>query len=90
VRELRSAVQRAILLGDAATWRDPLAPEPDPIVSLGQTYGEAKERATARWEAVYVRRLIEMFDGNLTRAARAVGMSRNYLRKLAERHGARD
>jgi two-component system, NtrC family, response regulator GlrR len=89
VRELRSAVQRAILLGDAATWRDPLAPEPDPIVSLGQTYGEAKERATARWEAVYVRRLIEMFDGNLTRAARAVGMSRNHLRKLAERHGAR-
>jgi DNA-binding NtrC family response regulator len=90
VRELRSAVQRAILLGDAAVWQDPLSPGPDSIVDLGQTYGEAKERATALWEAAYVRRLIEMFDGNLTRAARAVGMSRNYLRQLAERHGLRE
>ena len=90
VRELRSAVQRAILLGDAAVWQDPLAPEPDAVVDVSQTYGDAKERATARWEAAYVRRLIEMFGGNLTRAARAVGMSRNHLRQLAERHGLRD
>ena len=95
VRELRSAVQRAILLGDAAEWQDPLAraraeAEPNPIVDLGQTFGDAKERATARWESAYVRKLIEMFGGNLTRAARAVGMSRNHLRQLAERHGVRD
>ncbi len=95
VRELRSAVQRAILLGDAAEWQDPLAQaraddNPNPIVDLDQTFGDAKERATARWESAYVRKLIEMFGGNLTRAARAVGMSRNHLRQLAERHGVRD
>jgi DNA-binding NtrC family response regulator len=95
VRELRSAVQRALLLGDAAVWQDPLArgslaPEPELVVDVSQTYGEAKEAATARWEAVYVERLIAMFGGNLARAARAVGMSRTYLRKLAERYGLRE
>jgi two-component system, NtrC family, response regulator GlrR len=90
VRELRSAVQRALLLGDAAVWQDPLARETDQVVDLDQTYGEAKERAMAVWEASYVRRLIAMFDGNLMRAARAVGMSRNHLRQLAERYGLRD
>ena len=95
VRELRSAVQRALLLGDAAVWQDPLARGPlaretEVVVDVGQTYGEAKEAATARWEAVYVERLIAMFGGNLARAARAVGMSRTYLRKLAERYGLRE
>jgi len=89
VRELRSAVQRAILLGDAAEWEDRLTPEPDSIVDVSETYGDAKDRATARWEAAYVRRLLEMFEGNLARAARAVGMSRNHLRQLAERYGVR-
>jgi DNA-binding NtrC family response regulator len=44
----------------------------------------------AAWEASYVQRLIARFDGNLARAARAVGMSRTHLRKLAERYGLRD
>jgi DNA-binding NtrC family response regulator len=91
-RELRSAVQRALLLGDAAVWQDPLAPSPsqEPAVDVSQTYGDAKEHAMAAWEAGYVQRLIAMFQGNLARAARAVGMSRTHLRKLAERYGLRD
>jgi DNA-binding NtrC family response regulator len=95
VRELRSAVQRAIVLGDATGWTDPRATGTvDPLlgnkVDLTVTYGGAKERAIAEWESHYVRRLLEQFDGNLARAARAVGMSRNYLRKLAEQYGLRD
>ena len=90
VRELRSAVQRALLLGDAAVWQDPLARAPDALVDVSRTYGDAKEEATARWEAAYVQRLIAMFGGNLARAARAVGMSRTHLRKLAERYGLRE
>jgi DNA-binding NtrC family response regulator len=94
VRELRSAVQRAVVLGDANGWRD--AGAADSIDSsfgsdfdLTMTYGGAKERAVARWERHYVRRLLEEFDGKLARAARAVGMSRNHLRTLAERYGLR-
>jgi DNA-binding NtrC family response regulator len=86
VRELRSAVQRALVLGDAAG-RPQELPAADPLLDLDETYGEAKERAIARWERQYVRRLIERFAGNLSQAAQAVGMSRNYLRKLAERYG---
>jgi DNA-binding NtrC family response regulator len=89
VRELRSAVQRAILLGDAAHWRGGREAPPDDL-DLTLTFGAAKEVAIARWEADYVRRLISRHRGNLMRASRAVGMSRNYLRKLAERYGLRE
>ena len=85
VRELRSAVQRALVLRDAAGARE-LRAGGDPTLELDETYGEAKERAIARWERRYVRALVERFAGNLTQAAQAVGMSRNYLRKLAERY----
>jgi two-component system, NtrC family, response regulator GlrR len=86
VRELRSAVQRAIVLRDAASAQDVRMPQGGPVLDLSETYGEAKERAIARWERKYVRYLIERFGGNLSQAANAVGMSRNYLRKLAERY----
>jgi two-component system, NtrC family, response regulator GlrR len=86
VRELRSAVQRAMVLRDASRAQDMRIGDATPLVDLTETYGEAKERAIARWERRYVRQLIERFGGNLSQAAQAVGMSRNYLRKLAERY----
>ena len=89
VRELRSAVQRALLLGDASRWREGVEREADEL-DLTLTFGAAKERAMMRWEADYVRRLVARHAGNLTRAARVVGMSRNHLRKLAERYGVRE
>jgi DNA-binding NtrC family response regulator len=87
VRELRSAVQRAMVLGSASSWAGERMPHGHPIVDLNETYGEAKEQAIARWERKYVRHLLERFGGNQSRAAAAVGMSRNYLRKLADRYG---
>jgi DNA-binding NtrC family response regulator len=90
VRELRSAVQRAAVLGDASGWTDagPRKPAPN-MDDLDLTYGESKEAAIARWERAYVASLLERFAGNLSHAARSVGMSRNYLRKLAVRYGLR-
>jgi DNA-binding NtrC family response regulator len=89
VRELRAAVQRALILGDAARWRErtgefapPGRDQPSPA-----SYGEAKARAIETWEAAYVRGLMEQFAGNLSRAARAVGMSRSHLRGLLLRYG---
>jgi two-component system, NtrC family, response regulator GlrR len=90
VRELRSAVQRAVVLGEASGWtegnRRKAAPD---MRDLELTYSESKEAAIARWERGYLARLLERFSGNLSRAARSVGMSRNYLRKLAVRYGLR-
>jgi DNA-binding NtrC family response regulator len=90
VRELRSAVQRAVVLGDASGWADRggRTAVPD-LTDLERTYADSKEDAIARWERGYVARLLDRFSGNLSHAARSVGMSRNYLRKLAVRYGLR-
>jgi DNA-binding NtrC family response regulator len=90
VRELRSAVQRAVVLGDASGWADGSRRKAVPdLTDLERTYSDSKEDAIARWERGYVARLLEQFSGNLSHAARSVGMSRNYLRKLAVRYGLR-
>jgi DNA-binding NtrC family response regulator len=90
VRELRAAVERAVLLGDPAVWRAlsgdaPTTAEDGRFID-GTSFRAAKERAIAAWEREYVRSLIALHDGNLSRAARAVRMDRNHLRELLRRH----
>ncbi|WP_437321635.1 sigma 54-interacting transcriptional regulator [Sorangium sp. So ce385] len=94
VRELRSAVERAVLTGDPAIGEgcaaarevvdDDQALRPD---DLELSFRQAKERTVARWERAYVRALIRANGGNLSHAARAGRMDRNYLRELLRRHG---
>ena len=91
VRELRSAVERAFVFGEAAPHDDEvLAPGEVDAQELSATFGEAKERAIARWESEYLRRLLARARGNLARAARSAGMSRSYLSKLVGLYGLRD
>ena len=93
VRELRAAVERTVLLGDPAVWRE--ITEPSAGTQLAVTIDEntsfraAKEQAVAAWEREYLRALVTRFVGNLSRAARAVRMDRNHLRELLVRHGLR-
>ena len=84
VRELRSAVERAVLLGEASD-DDDLAVD-DGGCDLTRSFRDAKEEAVARFERRYVRELLGAHHGNLSRAARAVKMDRNHLRDLAKRH----
>lgn len=42
------------------------------------------------WEAAFVRQLMAEAGGNLSRAARAAGMSRSHLRALLVRYGQVD
>ena len=62
----------------------------DPDAPAGHDFSvsfrDAKEDAIARFERSYVRALLALHDGNLSRAARAVRMDRNHLRDLARRH----
>ncbi len=85
VRELRSAVERAVLLGEASGEQDG-----DDLRIEGQnftiSFRDAKEEAIARFERRYIRELLAQHQGNLSRAARAVRMDRNHLRDLAKRH----
>jgi two-component system response regulator GlrR len=96
VRELRSAVERAVLFDDPAVWAEisttislPETHEPSPSFKFDDdaSFRVAKERAVAEWEREYVRELVRRHDGNLSRAARAARMDRNHLRELLRRHG---
>jgi DNA-binding NtrC family response regulator len=81
VRELRSAVERAILLGDA--WQGAAPTQKQPSTD----FHEAKGEAIAAWEYQFLRRLIADTGGNLSKAARTANMNRNHLRSLLTRHG---
>ncbi|WP_437634083.1 sigma 54-interacting transcriptional regulator [Sorangium sp. So ce854] len=90
VRELRGAIERAVLLGDPALHREGAEGDAPADVlradDLSLSFREAKERVIALWERAYVQALIRENNGNLSRAARAARMDRNYLRELLRRH----
>jgi DNA-binding NtrC family response regulator len=95
VRELRSAVERAVLMEDPEVWRELAAAGAGADTSGAAAEGfdpslsfrVAKERATARWERAFVESLVRSTGGNLSAAARAARMDRNYLRELLRKHG---
>jgi transcriptional regulator with GAF, ATPase, and Fis domain len=98
VRELRSAVERAVLLGPEVRSFDSRFPQDDEKApdsnpgavkdaEDGVPFRSAKERALNGWEREYLKTLLAVHDGNLSRAARAAQMDRGHLRSLARRHG---
>jgi DNA-binding NtrC family response regulator len=94
VRELRSAVERAVLMGDAAAALALAEPAGEPRGAQEPTdeslsFRVAKERATARWEWQYLSELVRRAGGNLSRAAREARMDRGHLRELLARHKIR-
>jgi DNA-binding NtrC family response regulator len=94
-RELRSAVERLVVLGDA--WPQTAGPHTPPLSDTQKimdgdpeallSFREAKERAIGQWEQEYVGKLLRRTGGNLSQAAREVRMDRNYLRDLVRRRG---
>jgi len=94
VRELRAAVERTVLLGDPAVWREiadtpATSPATTRAPDFSTSFRAAKEQAVAEWEREYVRALLDAHAGNLSKAARAVRMDRNHLREMAVRHKLR-
>jgi DNA-binding NtrC family response regulator len=96
VRELRGAVERAVLMDDPELWREIVHGAPSAPSARGHSVGDefdatlsfraAKERAMARWERWYVTELVGRHKGNLSRAARAARMDRTHLRELLRRY----
>jgi DNA-binding NtrC family response regulator len=98
IRELHSAVERAVLLDDPELWRElnvsPITatpvtraeePELDRFVP-GVPFRAAKESAVRRWERAYLTDLLKYTDGKLLAAARAASIDRTYLRELLRRN----
>jgi len=92
VRELRSAIERAVLLdgADLETTGVGTPPElagPAAHFDASESFRAAKERVVERWERDYLTDLLAHAGGNVSKAARMARMDRNHLRELLRRHG---
>jgi DNA-binding NtrC family response regulator len=88
VRELRSAVERAALLTGEA---DAVAASalPTPVLDHPAALWEGRERhpTLKEIEEAYIRHVLERLEGNQTRAAAALGISRKSLWEKRRRYG---
>ncbi len=94
MRELRNCLERAIILADDGSIEERhlrLGPEPLlPPASREETLDEARERAAAAAERIWLLRALEKAKGDRTAAAQAAGLtSRRFEAKLRE-HGLGD
>ena len=91
VRELRNVIERAVML--AAGDRIAVEHLPDelraPRPELIEPYATAKARAVARFQEDYLRRLLALSEGNVTRAAAAARVPRQTLHRLLRKSGRR-
>jgi len=85
VRELRNVVARATL-GEANVLEAPAGPQ-KPAVVLDLPFKEAKERLVDSFTRDYLEALLHRHGGNIARAARAAGLARPWLHKLAVKYG---
>ncbi|HEU4612644.1 MAG TPA: sigma 54-interacting transcriptional regulator, partial [Kofleriaceae bacterium] len=94
VRELRNVVEAALVMGELdlgtgagnAPSAQPLATTPGVITP----YRDARAAALARFEAEYLKGLIDRAGGNASEAARIARMDRPYLLTLLRKHGLRN
>ena len=97
VREVRAAIERAVLLGDPSE-SGPAASTglPELPLDLDVPYRIAKQQIVDHWERSYLVELLRQSRGSITRAARRARTDRNYLRerlvrlKIPTRLGADD
>jgi two-component system, NtrC family, response regulator GlrR len=87
VRELRNHLERCLVFRDAL----PPTESGDAggatmVVSADEPYAEARRKALEVFERSYVKALLELHGGNVTRAAEAADVDRAYLYKLLRRH----
>jgi DNA-binding NtrC family response regulator len=88
VRELARLVEQLL----SQTARGSIPPPPIPLEGeemAGLPFKEAKEKLVDAFEARYVAMLLARHEGNLSRAASEAGLDRNYLARLAKKHGLR-
>ncbi len=91
VRELRHAVEAYQVLGVLNLPKRAGRRQDDPLVryvDVKRPYRDLKEELLSQFSSVYLSRLLEHTEGNVSRAARLSGIERSYLNKLVRRHEA--
>jgi len=103
VRELKNTIERAVSLADGTElgMRDllPASQKTPPVFLPGGTaeqfvenetpFKDAKQKVVDAFEAQYLKALLDKHGDNISRSARAAGLTRYHLRELAKRYGLR-
>jgi two-component system, NtrC family, response regulator GlrR len=92
VRELRNFLERcAVMQQSMPLGEDASAASLDGGFNVDPhvSYSEAKQACVREFERRYLSGLMQLHQGNISRAAREAGMDRPYLYKLLQRHGLR-
>jgi DNA-binding NtrC family response regulator len=91
IRELENLVSRAFLLAEGESVSEPAPPLPiaDQTISLPQVlnYRQAKTRAIAEFESLFLSRLFDQANGSVSAAARLSGTERRHLGRLLKKYG---
>jgi two-component system, NtrC family, response regulator GlrR len=87
VRELENVIQRTVVLAEHAI----IGPDDIPIGHKeskleDQTFQQLKAKAIDQFEQSYVRRLLLIHEGNITKAAQAAGKDRRAFWELMRKH----
>lgn len=89
VRELRNYLERCVVM-DMEQPLTEMAPAEQSagmsIVDGSIRYAEARKRAIAEFERLYLLALLDRTNGNVSQAAREAGIDRVYLHRLIRRH----
>ncbi len=83
VRELTHAIERAVLMADGDTIRADhlgLAPE------TGDASASIEDMSLDEVEKILIQKALRRFDGNMSKAAEALGLSRGALYRRLEKH----
>jgi transcriptional regulator with GAF, ATPase, and Fis domain len=103
VRELKNTIERAVSLADGTELgiEDllPASQKTPPIFLPGGTaeqfvenetpFKDAKQKVVDAFEVQYIKALLDKHGDNISRSARAAGLTRYHLRELAKRYGLR-
>lgn len=92
VRELENVIQRAVVLanhaaieGDDIRTADSTADTPEQP-SMAQSFQQLKAQVINQFEQTYVRRMLLIHDGNITKAAQGAGQDRRAFWELMRKH----
>lgn len=89
IRELENTLERALVLSDHPTilHTDIRLPGPEPHApSQDASFKTLKAQAIAQFETEYVQHLLDMHQGNISRASRAAGKNRRAFWELMRKH----
>jgi transcriptional regulator with PAS, ATPase and Fis domain len=85
VRELENAIERAMVIGKGTT----IEPEDLPLRAAPEENLQPPDRSLADVERGHIERVLEELDGNITQAAKVLGIDRATLYNKLKRYGIR-